>query len=278
MKFAIDYQKEFKYLNDVDEINIKYRREDTTLLDFCLLHQEQRINIIIENEQDFIEHKCLSFFDAVRKFHPEINFALRFSDYRNSDVKAIVKELQEDEVKHKFYFNTYIRDWSALRGILELDVSDVYIVEDLSFELDKVAEVAHSAGAQVRIFPNVAQSSWSGTPALKQFFVRPEDTVTYEPFVDVMELIYGRPNTFETFYKVYAIQKKWTGKLNELIIGLKDDKLDSRYILPIFAEKRIKCGKRCMKKDNSCHICEAIEQLSYTLEEHNIIIKNKENN
>jgi hypothetical protein len=43
---------------------------------------------------------------------------------------------------------------------LDYGVTDVFITEQLGFEVDKVAEIAHSKNVQVRAFPNVAQSQY----------------------------------------------------------------------------------------------------------------------
>jgi hypothetical protein len=133
----------------------------------------------------------------------------------------------------------------------------------------------HSFNIEVRCFPNVAQSHWSDTSALKKFFIRPEDTIWYEKYVDVYEF-FGKPETIATYYKIYAIDKKWFGKLNEVILSF-DGELDSRFLLPSFAERRIGCGKRCLK-GRGCRICEATEQLSAQLEKDGLMFTDFEKN
>ena len=65
--------------------------------------------------------------------------------------------------------------------------------------------------------------------------------------------------------------KKWFGDLQEIIIGL-DSKIDSRYIIPRFAEKRIKCGKDCLK-GGKCEMCKRILDLSEQLENAHLIVQ-----
>ena len=79
----------------------------------------------------------------------------------------------------------------------------------------------------------------------------------------------------EIFYKIYSKQE-WFGSLNEIIYELNEE-LDSRYIIPRFAEKRIRCKKECLK-GGKCQICDRIKELSHTLEEAHIIVdyNNKE--
>lgn len=43
-------------------------------------------------------------------------------------------------------------------ALIDRKVSDIYIVEELGFDLINVANVLHKNNINVRIFPNVAQS------------------------------------------------------------------------------------------------------------------------
>lgn len=176
MKYCVDFNKDFRYLNEIDELNIHFRKNDTSLLDFLLLYKDKRVNIIIDNEEDFIKSECIKIFDAIIEKHPEVNFVFRI----NHTFKDLIKILKENPIKHKFFFDaSAIRDWDTLLMYIELEPSDIYITESLGFELDVVAKVLHEKGIRIRVFPNVAQSSWSKMPIIKQFFIRPEDVSIY---------------------------------------------------------------------------------------------------
>jgi hypothetical protein len=82
---------------------------------------------------------------------------------------------------------------------------------------------------------------------------------------------FGKPEQIATYYEIYAKEQLWYGKLNEIIIGLDSD-IDSRYLHFSFADRRINCEKRCMK-GRPCRICDVIQELSETLEDHNLIIE-----
>lgn len=270
MKYCIQYKKNFKYLNDVDEITINFRASDTTLVDFLLLHQKQRINIYIDDEDDFINNDRIKLFSAIALERPEIhNFVFKLKDYKRETTKKIVEIIKSS--KMKYFFEVFVRDWDTLLGYVELHPSDIYVVENLGFEIAAVAQLLHVAGIQVRCFPNVGQSAWKWTPALKKFFIRPEDVHMYEPYIDVLEF-FGREDSIETYYKIYAIDKKWFGKLNEVIIDFDDKEIDSRFILPKFAVRRLNCGKHCLK-GRPCKVCEAIKELAEVLESNNIMLK-----
>ena len=82
---------------------------------------------------------------------------------------------------------------------------------------------------------------------------------------------FGNSQQVSTLLKIYKEDKKWFGLLNEIIIGLRSD-LDSRFIVPRFAEKRIKCGKECLK-GGKCQMCERVVSLSKTLKDANLMIE-----
>ena len=263
MKYCIDYFKQSSILNEVDEIIIKYNYKDTSLPTFLEKYKEKRIIISIEDVEDFINRKEVIKINSLYQSGYN-NIVIRFDKY-NEDLKETLKNLIIP-----FFFNIYCGDWDTFLGLINLKVSDIYIAEDLGFELDLVAEIAHENNIQLRVFPNVAQSKWKETPALKKFFIRPEDTEKYEQYIDVYEF-FGKRERIETFYKIYKKDKKWFGKLNEIIIGFNSD-LDNKYVIPRFADCRMVCGKRCLKK-GKCQMCERIEELSHTLEETKLIVR-----
>ena len=260
-----------KLLNIIDEVTITYNRKDTSLLKFLqtFSNNKRRVNIFIKDEEDFINNDCLNFFKTLVIEYPEINFTLKLK--RGGTVVSKIHDITKATgVNIPFFFETIVTDWDTLHGYINMHPTDIYVAEALCFELVSVATILHENNIKVRAFANVGQSAWRRTPALKKFFIRPEDVEIYEPYIDVLEF-FGKENSIETYYKIYAIEKKWFGKLNEVILDLDTD-IDSRFLLPSFAERRVNCGKHCLK-GRPCQICEVTEQLSATLEKNNLMIK-----
>lgn len=54
MKFCVNFSKESKILDKVDEINIQYNRIESSeaLSQFCEEHKNQRINLCIDNLEE----------------------------------------------------------------------------------------------------------------------------------------------------------------------------------------------------------------------------------
>lgn len=269
MKYCLDYKKYGRYMDEADELNITFRREDTSLFQFLSERKHKRINIYIADQEDFLENNDIEIFYAMQEKDPELNFALKLGDYRSEYTKKIYKLIKG---KFKYYFSNFVRDWDTLLGYVSLQPSDMYIVENLCFELDKVSKVLHYWNINIRAFPNIAQSTWSNTKDIKKFFIRPEDIDFYGDYIDTVEFM-GRDNSVETYYKIYAIDKKWFGKLREVIVDFNDE-LDSRFILPSFAQARVKCGKSCFK-GGKCRICEVVEKSAEVLENNGLMIEPK---
>lgn len=269
MKYCVDYTPTSQVLTQVDEINIPFNKDDLlVVIDFLNNHQfPQRVNIYIK---DIESMKMIDKLIRIKNENPNFNFALKLAFYD----KDIVNLDKIKEAKIDFYFESYVSEWEKLLEILELGVSDVFITEELCFDLKRVSNIAHQYNVKLRVFPNVSQKSWDNMPALKSFFIRPEDVEEYSDYIDILE-IYGDRKKQEIYYKIYSKDKKWFGDLGELIIGL-NYSLDSRFTIPRFGEKRTTCQRKCLKGEK-CKICEKIEKLSKTLEKANILVKiNKE--
>ena len=266
MKYCISYSNKSHIIDKVDEIIIRYDKNKILNLfaDFIPNHKEQRIIVdlcFLDYGEDLEALKKVS---TIHKERPELKFDLRVNNFEE-DFTKILKS-----TNIAYFYNTYANNWDTFIGLVNAGVSDIYIVENMGFELNKIAAIAHEHNIQIRVFPNVAQSSWKDTSGIYKFFIRPEDTEVYEEFVDVYEF-YGDSKHIDTYYKVYHDDQKWFGNLKEIIIDFDYD-LDSKYVIPRFAEKRTRCGKECLK-GGKCEICNRIVDLSKNLEKANLIVK-----
>lgn len=257
--FCLNYYPSQSYLQDADELKIKYRPADRTLEDFLKTYQDKSIVIDVSDSFDEIDAKL--FKGLYEKYK---NFKL-IVDYSNQEYVNRVKEYNLP-----FFFSNFASTIDQVNGFLTYHPTDMYICEELGFWLNKVSDLLHSYNVRVRVFPNICQSSFPETPSIKTFFIRPEDVETYSNFVDVFELVSDEARQ-KVLFKVYK-QGKWFGKIDEIIPSFKGD-LDSRYILSNFGIIRSKCRKRCMYDHNSCNVCGKFVGLAEVLEKKKIIIK-----
>lgn len=269
MNFCIYYNrnsKNCKSIEKVNEITIDYYNTKD-FVDLLNQFKEKRINIYIRDKEtnQLISNEELKKIKIIHETYPDLNLYLEIpinTRYSLEDIK---------DIGLPYFLEDRINDIDLFTTLLSQGVSDIYVVENLCFELDKISEVAHSRNVRLRTFPNVAQSESMAIDGLLKFFIRPEDIDVYSQYIDTFEF-FGDERKQDVLYDIYN-SKVWNGPLNEIIIGLNSD-LDSRFILPQFGESRVKCGKRCLKGGN-CRICNRIEELSKTLKENDIVIKNK---
>lgn len=263
MKYCVDYFNRISGFEKADEYTIKYSKKNDILIDFLEKNKTTRVNLTIEERLSEADLKLLKpIYDAFPNLH------LRFESY-DAEAFDMIKECGIP-----YFFGNRVDNWDELVGFINLGVSDIYIVEDLCFDLERVTAAAHKENIQLRTYANVAQSSWKETPEIKKFWIRPEDIPVYEQYIDVLEF-FGTPQQVTVLLKVYRDDKKWFGQLKEIIFGLKSD-LDSRFIVPRFAEQRVSCRKNCIK-GGKCQICDRVVDLSHSLKEANLIVTQKKN-
>lgn len=122
--------------------------------------------------------------------------------------------LSNKQIPH--YYQNFVNTLDEFEGFLSLDVTDIFITEELAFSALFLSQKAKEKNKSLRVFCNICQSSWKGTPSLKTFFIRPEDIDLYANFFDTFEFFYRDQNANEvnTFYEIYAKDKKWFGRLD----------------------------------------------------------------
>lgn len=261
MKYCIRYMSKFKYLDEIDEINIDFERTHGELPNFLENHKNQTINVGLVKEYT---EKDVDLLIALYKKYGNIKIKLPMKDRESTE------KIRKADVP--FFFNDTIDDWDKLNEAISLEPTDVYIVNYLGFCLKDVAEMLHSRGMRVRVVPNLAQSRWRDQPGRRKFFIRPEDTAIYEPYVDVFELFAeaGRENVY---YDIYAKTGYWYGNLNEIIYNLVEP-IDSRRLIKQWGMSRLNCGKKCVK-DKHCEICDRVILLAETLDKAEYELKQK---
>lgn len=268
--FCIEYSSKFTHFNDERVTEVKVQC-DGTLSNMQQLCESMRNKTMILYLYHGFDNTCTRNLIELKKTHNNFKALIPIDGRPRSFLKMYEQQiqwLQENNIP--FFFDTYVNDWETLHMFADVGVTDMYIVENLCFELDAVHMVLRDKGIKVRVFPNVAQSKYKYDEY--SFFIRPEDRQTYDPYVDTYEL-FKNPDVYNmnTLFSIYADTQKWLGDLRDLIIGLQVD-LDSRFIIPTYAERRLMCGKRCLK-GKACRLCHRVVKLAETLEEAGLIVK-----
>ena len=257
--FCLNYYPNQKYIEEADQLKIKYKPADRTLVDFLEVYKKK--SIVIDVNDIFVKQDAALFSELCKKY-PKVKLIV---DFYNKEALELIEQY---DIPH--FFSNSVTSIDQMQGLLAYHPTDMYICEELGFFLDKISEILHKNHVKVRVYPNICQSSWAETPSLKTFFIRPNDIPIYSTFVDVFELISDKERQ-HVIFKIYK-QEKWMGPISEIIPTFKHD-LDNKYILSSFGKIRSKCGKRCMYKPGSCNICERFAELGKTLEKSHIIIR-----
>lgn len=278
MNYAIRYFSTSKKLYEFDEIIIKYDHFTLALDDFIKYHKNQRIIIDLldtstreEGSKRFEEN--LELFKKVNEKWTNLTIRLNYTE----DFARI------DEFKAAglpFFLNAVVSDLDNLRSLIDLGVSDVYIANELGFNLKKVSNFCHMNNTKIRVYPNVAQTeaeNYTMNP-LTKFFIRPDDLASYEDYIDVVEF-YGNLQSQDVLYDIYN-DGRWQGDLNDLILDFNAN-INCMNIMPGFGEYRAGCEKRCVF--DNCNYCMIAEILSHEMEKKDIYVtkakdKRKEKN
>lgn len=268
MKYCIDFLQEcYPILDKVDEINIKYNRKNTHILDFINEHKTQTINVCLEDKENvdtFLFNNEIMNIKSILDNNPTYKIKVRIPN--KNEYRELFLNLKEHKIP--VFENRYLKTWDEIYESIIDGVSDIYIINELGFDLKNI-KIATKGNIEIRVFPHIAQSD-SNIDDIKKFFIRPEDIELYDSVIDVCELkLAGKKANI--LYNIYAKDKKWYGKLNEIIANFNSD-LDSRYIVPAFGQQRIKCEKKCFK-GGKCTLCERVNTLSKILEKNNLLIK-----
>ena len=259
MKYCCEFTGEFPKLECYDEVIVKLFANDdiTNIRQFFDKYPKQTVIIhLVDNSKEYIDKNLL---ERLLNILPTSHFKykLKLNNPYDENTGVLVDYCHENEIP--FFFDMLVDDWDILQYIIDLHPTDVYIVNQLGFELPILAPMLHSENIDVRVYPNIAQSANKYADPVRKFYVRPEDLDVYTPFVDVYEfLIDANENTLkQLYYIIYAEETVWEGPLNLLIAGL-DVEFDNRGVYNSFGMKRLMCGKKCVK-NRSCNFCENIK-------------------
>lgn len=212
----------------------------------------KRINIILTLEADMT--KVYEQVDIVKSAGNDYTLAA-----------AGLSQLQDALSRgYNAYVMMPITDWESLDIQLKMGVSDVYIDGPLGFCLKDVSELAHAAGANVRITPQVSPNTAALPAAAHSFFIRPEDLPLYSPYIDIIDFITSDTKKQDTLFSIYK-RGSFSSAFNLLFENSKEVILNS-LLRPDLAEARLDCEQKCLIPGYSCHVCENEFELARNLE------------
>jgi len=257
VNFAVHYHRNFRYLDEVDEIIFKYKGTESLVEDLPNMILDDQCAIVSLEEIEDIE-EIVEYLSLFKQVHP--NFKVQIF-YDQRDWLPVFKDLDID-----YMYLNYANKIDDIYILMADEVSDIYIAEGLCFNLKELQPI-RDKGIKIRTFPDVAQyhPNYKG-PDIFKFFIRPEDLDIYEKYIDVLEF-FRIDNSLSALYTIYN-RRQWLGNLNTLIMDIPSLEITNTAIPPIFGETRVNCGHKCMIGD--CHLCERFQIIAPKIDENNM--------
>jgi len=260
MQLAIPFQANGKLNNKADEFIIDYdsnKNQYQNLVNFITAFPNKVININIKSEINFKELEALNKIGKIKIILNPKKWALSAQFVE----KGIDFYFKKELIPCNFY---------QLHSILSLGVSDIYIQDDLCYEMDNVKSYCRQYGVNLRVVLNTVPHSMLINQEEKNIvFYRPEDTY-FDWYFDIAEFDVTTQdnkinwNLLNVLYDTYFINKRWYGNLQEIIKGLPFE-VYNKSLIPDFNECKLNCKMKCRNRHSICNKCNQFLDISNLL-------------
>ena len=269
-KFCVPYVADSQSRFAADMIQIEVTDENVKELRGFIENNNPNQTIVVGYYFSEQENEAL-FIDTIAKTKDK-NVLYRLEPFFVNQLKDVGIELPR-------YLCEWICDsWEDYYDILNnYDVSDVMIMGELLFDLDRVKTVADSHNVTLHANCNGYVKEYADKPYLSGF-IRPEDIPFYEPYIDVFHIDaeYNCGATrMDTLFDIYTKDKKWDGQLSLIIANVKANIEGSRLMSNHWAKHRVNCRRDCMK-GYPCTICKSQLEIAQALKDMNIVFVKEE--
>lgn len=271
----------FKYSNSFNEVNQYVQEFDIDfikiggnpiestssnidkLIEFVEANQAKNINI------SFPQEFYIPAVTFVNKIHKNIYIKLRAEQINH------VAELKKNNIKFFFDKDVSAYNYAMLDSLITLGVSQLYISDDLCYNLDEVSKIAKSHGVKLRCVLNrIPATALDKGINYKSMVYRPQDLELLDKYFDCFEFDCSEPYDwaqYDVLFRAFFRRGKWNGNLQELNPDLAFE-FDDRFIIPEYTSYKVNCERRCDSRyNNQCKKCEQFLQLQ------NLLIQKKMN-
>ena len=249
MKYCLHYNNKNPRLQQADEWIFEYYENNPNLIKkFQAMTEAGLPQRVILDITDFKQEEEIAWdiIGASAKIYPNIAILI------TKEQVEFIPQMRIRDIKWFFADGCYSVD--TLNECLSYGVSDVYVINELGFDIKRVKKICAEKGVSVRVYPNVAQTSARLLTLgdYSSFFLRPEDVSLYEDYVDVLEF-FNSYNKENILYDIYT-EGEWGGPLELIILNLHTGKQVNNNLIPnLFGESRLECRKKCVYDE--CHVC-----------------------
>lgn len=250
--------KEFdiNFIQVTDGINSK-TSNITALLDFVRKNKDKNINISFPHEIS------ISALELVNEIHKNIYVRLSVEQIGS------VAELKKNNIK--FFFDSAISayNYSMLESLLSLGISQLYISDDLCYNMDEVIKTVREKNVKLRCILNrIPSTALDKGINEKSMIYRPEDLPLLDKYFSCFEFDCGEPYDlakFDVLFRTFFRKGKWNGNLQELNPDVAF-RFDDRFIIPEYTVNKLNCERRCCSHyNNGCKKCKQFLDLQTML-------------
>ena len=280
MKYAIRYSKDFRHFDTVDEVIFSVHKGDESIVTFIptvVKEDWQKATLDVtdytlqtgKNLEDIIP-----FILKLKEIHSNILVQIQYP-FKDEEVNL----LKDNNIPFMAAYG-WCKSLDMVYTMKEYGVSEVYVAEGLGFNLSAVKSVLSGTKIEIRVIPNVTQCALGcrhKVPTISKFWIRPEDTVFYNPYVNTFEL-FNEDDKLSVVYEVYK-QERWKGNIRNIILDADDLDVSSAALPPYFGSSRLDCKQKCLYGVyGKCEVCKASFEFARTFEktEEEIIYPKKE--
>lgn len=260
MRLAIPFKNHFELNKVADEFNIYYNPNENDLNDLIAFIKEfpqKQINITYRNGVDF---KTAS---AIASLSDNVRFKLRASDL------AATGRLLEKGCKFFFSEDNPCCSFRDLQSFVEeLHVDEVYVADDLCYNLTNVRKYCDKHNVKVRVVLNTVPMTHPSISETIQIWM-PRDADELSDYFDVAEFNCGHDKSYDfkklaVLYKIWFVKKDWAGDMQEI-----NDWVPLNYycrtIIPSLGHTKFNCRLKCLSEGASCSKCLQAMDLSESM-------------
>lgn len=240
-----------------DEYNITFINKPNNfdnLMEFLSTHKEDRFNIFIDESEYSFDYAKLKILNSL---HPQIYIV-------TSLYQKYWEYLKENNIKFFFSSDCLISNFRELDYVCSIGVTDVYIQDDLCYELKKVRKTVDRYGVNVRLILNQIASSMpdKATNVRSPWFI-PETVDELSKYIDTVEFKENSWVKIETLYKIWFKKKQWRENVQAINPQLKIP-IWNQSMIPDFTIYKMNCGYRCAY-GSACKKCNQFTEMAQDL-------------
>ena len=245
-------------MDAADEFLIRYspsRNPLDKLLEFLNAYQEKRVNIYWIDGLDVREAILIS-------------KVAKNAVHRINGMSDLSRTAQLIDAGIPFYFNEDFaaKNWLQLEVYAALGVTDVFIADDLTFQLPEVRDFCDKHNIKMRLILDKVMSSMFLSEKVPIYFPQNMDFLSI--YYDIGEFATEDEHKLKVLYKVWFRDKRWLGNIQEINPEVAFD-FPAQGVLKRFVKFRSNCHQRCLK-GSKCNECRQAVDIARQLANMNV--------